>query len=240
MTFVDLHAHVLPGLDDGARDLRDSLALLQGLREMGFCEVFATPHQKAPHLLPTREAIRAAFDVVSAAVKDAGQPRLGLGAENFWDSVFFERLTTKTFPTYGPGKAFLIEFSPERLPPGLDEHLFRLRVGGLLPALAHPERYAEVTRDLARAEALGKNAALVVDLPALGGAHGRTANKTARALCEAGLAHAAASDVHRPADLDAAARGVAWLQKRLGPGAVTRLLDQGPRAILAGELPALS
>lgn len=238
MTFVDLHAHVLPGLDDGARDLRDALGLLAGLREMGFAEVFATPHQKAPDLLPTREAIRAAFDVVQGALPQP--PRLGLGAENFWDSVFFERVADRSFPTYGQGRAFLIEFSPERLPPGLDEQLFRLRVGGLLPVVAHPERYAEIARDPARAEALSRNAALLVDLPALGGAHGRAAANVARALCENGLAHAAASDVHRTADLDAAARGIAWLRRRLGPDAVTRLLDRGPRAILDGELPAPS
>jgi protein-tyrosine phosphatase len=238
MPLIDLHAHVLPGLDDGARDLRDSVLLLQGLRELGFTQVYATPHQKAPMFLPTREAIRAAHDVVVAAVS-GGAPSLGLGAENFWDSVFFERLADRSFPSYAPSeKAFLIEFPPERLPPKLDDHLFRLRAGGLLPAVAHPERYADIARDLSRGEALGRTAALIVDLGALGGAHDRRANRTARALCEAGLAHAAASDVHRAGDLEAAAKGMAWIRRRLGPDAVTRLLDHGPSAILAGELPS--
>ncbi len=241
MPFVDLHAHFLPGLDDGARDLRDSVALLTGLREIGFAKIYATPHQKAPAYLPTPEAIRAAYDVVLGALGSNHGLEIGLGAENFWDSVFFERLADRSFPCYTPpGKAFLIEFTPERLAPGVDQHLFRLRVGGLLPVVAHPERYAEIRSDLGRAESLGRAAALMVDLGALGGAHDRKANHCARALCEEGLAHAAASDVHRPSDLDAAAKGIAWIRRRLGPDAVTRLLDEGPRAILAGEIPPTS
>lgn len=241
MSLVDLHAHFLPGLDDGARDLRDSVALLTGLRELGFTQVYATPHQKAPAYLPTSEAIRAAHDVVLGALgRDPGM-EIGLGAENYWDSVFFERLQDRSFPCYTPpGKAFLIEFSPERFAPNVDEHLFRLRVGGLLPVVAHPERYAEIRHDLGRAESLGRAGALMVDLGALGGAHDRKANNCARALCEEGLAHAAASDVHRPSDLAAAAKGIAWIRRRLGPAAVTRLLDLGPRAILAGEIPSAS
>jgi protein-tyrosine phosphatase len=239
VSYVDLHSHVLPGLDDGARDLRDSLAMIAGLRELGFAEIYATPHQKAPVHLPTREAIRAAHDVLTGALGEGDGVTIGLAAENHWDSVFFERLTDRSFPTYTPDhKAFLIEFAADRLAPGADEHLFRLRVGGLLPAIAHPERYADIARDLGRAEALGRTAALVVDLGALGGTHDRRANACARALCERGLAHAAASDVHRPSDLDGAAKGIAWIRKHLGADALTRLLDRGPRAILAGEMPA--
>lgn len=240
MSFVDLHAHVLPGLDDGARDLCDAVALLTGLREMGFSEVYPTPHQRAPELLPTREAILAAFDVVSGAFAGNGQMLRGMGAENYWDSVFFERVADRGIPAYSPGKSFLLEFAPERLPRRVDEHLFRIRVGGLLPVIAHPERYADIAKNLSTAEALGRTSALVVNLGALGGAHGRTAARTARALCEEGLAHAAASDVHREGDLPDAAAGIAWLERRLGPQSVTRLLEEAPRAILAGELPERS
>ena len=123
------------------------------------------------------------------------------------------------------------------MPPRLEQTLFELRLGGRLPVMAHPERYLAIQKDPARAEALGRTAALVVDLGALDGAHGRAEMKTARRLLEDGLAHAAATDIHSPDDQRAIAAGMGWIRKRLGPEALSRLLDQHPRHILAGNLP---
>jgi protein-tyrosine phosphatase len=235
MGFVDLHSHVLPGLDDGSPDAATSHAMLRGLAELGFDTVFATPHQKAGQFLPSRDAIDAAFAALAPAAP--GGLRLGLAAENMWDDVFFERLQRGEIPGYGDGPAFLFELRPDGLPPGLTDHLFKLTVDGRLPVLAHPERYHPLHDDRARLARLRTQAAFVVDLGALGGHHGRAEKQRARALLEDGLAHAVASDAHGPEDVARAAEGIAWIRKRLGPAAVTRLLDDGPRAILAGELP---
>jgi protein-tyrosine phosphatase len=123
------------------------------------------------------------------------------------------------------------------MPPRFVESLFELRIKGRLPVMAHPERYLAIQHDPARAEALGRSAALVVDLAALDGAHGRPEMKTARRLVEEGLAHAAATDIHTPDDQRAIAAGMSWIRKRLGPEGLRRLLDHNPRRILAGELP---
>ena len=122
-------------------------------------------------------------------------------------------------------------------PVKLEEQLFRLRARGLLPVLAHPERYHGLCRQPERLEAIGRTAALVVDLGALDGAHGPRAGEAARWLVEDGLAHACASDVHAADDARAAGDGIAWMRKRLGESAVRRLLDENPRRILHGELP---
>lgn len=234
MGFVDLHAHVLPGVDDGAPDLATSLAMLRGLRDLGFDRVTATPHQKASQFLPSLETIHRAYQEVRAA----GPPvELGLAAENYWDEVFFARGNDGTLPRYDDGRAFLFEFSPNDLPARLEDVLFRLTSRGFLPVLAHPERYAGFWNDLDRLERLGRFCALVVDLAALAGHHGAPLKRVARRLLERRLAHAAASDVHTLADVRAAAEGIAWIERRLGPSEVERLLDQNPRRILAGELP---
>jgi protein-tyrosine phosphatase len=123
------------------------------------------------------------------------------------------------------------------MPPRLPEALFSQRLAGRLPVMAHPERYLAIQKDVSRAEALGRSAALVVDLAALDGAHGRAEMKTARRLLEEGLAHAAATDIHSPEDQRGIAAGMTWIQKRLGVEALGRLLDRNPRHILAGELP---
>ncbi len=238
MAFVDLHSHVLPALDDGVRSLDEALELLAALGQLGFETVCATPHQKVGQFLPERSAIDSAYAEVRAALaRNASPLTLNLGAENFWDELFLQRAPQKAQPTYTGGKAFLVEIDPRMLPPRFEESLFHMRVGGLLPVLAHPERYAPLWADWSRYQALGRTCALVIDLGALDGAHGRDAAKWSRKLVEEGLAHAAASDVHSVADARAAGAGIQWINKRKGPAEVERLLSTNPRRILAGELP---
>ncbi len=238
--YVDLHAHFLPGLDDGAKDLASALQMVNAVAALGFEQLHATPHQRAGMFLPDATQIGDAFALVREAVARAHpQVSLGLAAENYWDEVFHERLFAGPgrLPSYGEGKSFLFEVSPRMLPPRLEGTLFDIRVSGRLPVMAHPERYREVQEDLGRAETIGRSAALVVDLGALDGAHGRMEMKTARRLLEEGLAHAAATDIHAPEDQRVVAAGMAWIRKRLGEETLEQLLAENPRRIVQGELP---
>ncbi|MBK9031649.1 MAG: hypothetical protein IPL61_09995 [Myxococcales bacterium] len=234
MGFVDLHNHCLFGLDDGARDLVTSRAMLSALAALGFTEVYATPHQKAGQFMPSRAAIDQAF----AAVREtAVGPQLHLGAENMWDDVFFERSQQGAIPSYDDGDAFLVELRPHLMPVGAADHLFRWRMAGRIPVLAHPERYEALWADDALVDRLRKQCAFVIDLAALAGYHGKPQQKAARRYVERGWAAAVATDAHSVEDVRTAAEGIGWIQKRLGAAAVDRLLDHGPRAILLGELP---
>lgn len=238
MGFVDLHAHVLPALDDGVRSLAESVEVVSMLGRIGFEVVCCTPHQKVGSWVPAATAIAQAHAEVTAALGAAGiAVELRFGAENFWDELFLGRCRDGGLPTYSGERAFLVEVSPVATPPAFEDQLFRLRARGSLPVLAHPERYHGLCRQPERIAAVGRTAALVVDLGALDGAHGPRAAESAQWLVREGLAHACASDVHSADDARAAAAGVNWLRKRLGDAAVTRLLDENPRRILQGELP---
>src|SRR5687767_2541707 len=106
MGFVDLHSHVLPALDDGAKTMDESMEMLRLMRLMGYETVCATPHQRAGMFLPAREAI----DEAHARVRDtlpANGVQLDLGAENMWDEVFLERSVSGHIPAYTGGRAFL-------------------------------------------------------------------------------------------------------------------------------------
>jgi protein-tyrosine phosphatase len=236
--YIDLHCHLLPGLDDGAPDLATSAEMLDALVDLGFTEICATPHQRNGLFIPPAEAIASAY---ATFTEEARQRHPGLrfrrGAENYWDEIFLERLRAHTIPCYDGQRAFLFEVNPVTPPPRLEEALFEIRLGGQLPVMAHPERYLVVQRDPDYAEVLGKQAALVVDLEALAGTHNRGETKAARRLAEEGLAHAVASDLHSPDAKDAVAGGIAWIRKRCGDEALVRLLEENPRRILAGELP---
>lgn len=238
MGYVDLHSHVLPALDDGAPDPSTGFAMLRTLAAVGYDTVAATPHQKSGQFLPDLEAVRAAHREMSARLADAGVPiRLSLGAENFWDDVFYARWRSGDIPSYDDGRAFLFEIRPDEIPARFEDSLFEIALGGKLPVLAHPERYAPYWGAREKLAELGQRVALVVDLGALGGAHGWRPGRAARALVAERIAHAAASDVHSTSDVQHAAAGIAWIKKRLGPDAARRLLDENPRAILGGQLP---
>jgi protein-tyrosine phosphatase len=238
MGYVDLHSHVLPALDDGAPDADTGFAMLRTLAAVGYDTVAATPHQRAGHFEPTSEAIHAAHRAMAARLAAAHVPvRLALGAENYWDAVFYERWKSDTIPRYDDGRAFLFEIVRDELPVRFEESLFQITIGGKLPVMAHPERYAPFWTAPDRLADLGRRIALVVDLGAISGYHGTRERRAARDLVANRIAHAVASDVHSTSDVRAAAEGIAWIKKKLGDDAARRLLDENPRAILAGELP---
>jgi protein-tyrosine phosphatase len=238
MGFVDLHAHVLPALDDGVKTVTEAVEVVAMLGKLGFETICCTPHQKVGSWVPSAESIsKARADVVAALAAGAVGVELRLGAENFWDELFVQRCVDGAVPAYTGERAFLVEISPVNPPVKLEEQLFRLRTRGRLPVLAHPERYHGLCRQPERMEAVGRTAALLVDVAALAGAHGPRAAEASRWLVGDGLAHACASDVHSADDARAAAAGIEWLRKRLGDGAIKRLLDENPRRILQGELP---
>jgi protein-tyrosine phosphatase len=237
--YVDLHSHYLPALDDGSTSLEMSVQMMRSIAALGFTNLYATPHQRAGMFMPERSRIDAAYAQVGAALAELGPdaPTLGLGAENYWDLVFHDRLRAHTVPTYDTTPAFLFEVPTQMMPAEMENQLFQMRTNGYMPVMAHPERYTAVQRDVSLAERLGRHAAMLIDLGAIDGAHGKAEMKTARRLVLEGLAHAAASDVHRPDDSVPVAAGMAWIKKQRGQGVLDLLLDENPRRLLTGELP---
>ncbi|HUS29588.1 MAG TPA: CpsB/CapC family capsule biosynthesis tyrosine phosphatase [Kofleriaceae bacterium] len=236
MGFVDLHSHVLYGLDDGAPDETTALAMLDGLTTLGISEQCLTPHQKASQYLPAWDRIEATMAKLEQ-VRKPHHPTLRLAAENMWDDVFYKRVVEDAIPGYRNTVAFLVELPPPVMPPGIIEQMFKWRMAGKVPVLAHPERYHALWDNDDLAQKLRTHCAFLIDLGALGGFHGKREMKAARHLCEKGLVTAVATDAHQLGDLQQAVEGLRWVEKKLGAAAVTRLFDHAPRAILAGELP---
>src|SRR5262245_41030081 len=99
MGYVDLHSHVLFGLDDGAPAREASLAMLDALATLGVSEQCVTPHQKASQYLPAWDAIEATYSTLDG-IRKPGHPTLRLAAENMWDDVFLGRIGSDAIPMY--------------------------------------------------------------------------------------------------------------------------------------------
>lgn len=238
--FVDLHCHWISAIDDGAKTPEEGIALLRGLKKAGFDLVVATPHMRPGMFDNDRKALENAFAAMCPHIAaDGDLPDVHLASEHFLDDVVFGRLVRGEglpYPALGPGAArrgVLVELSPQSFPAQLQRRLFDLGRAGLRPVLAHPERYQPVWKDDRCLDPLlDAGACLLLDVCALVGKYGRAARKAAEKLLEEEAYEAACSDAHRPGDAEVTAEAIGALEKRVGEKEATRLLRDGPRAIL--------
>lgn len=236
--FVDLHCHWVATIDDGARTADESLAMLSGLRAAGFDTVVATPHMR-PGMFdndwPGLERAFAAMQPVLSAARDP-LPMVHLASEHFFDDVVFGRLVRGEGLAYPGGKSALVELGQGAFPLRLQHRFFDLQRAGIVPVLAHPERYEPVWRDDACLDPLlDAGAYLLLDVCALVGKYGRAPQRAAEGLLEAEAYEAACTDAHKPGDVDQVVRAIERLGELVGAAEAKRLLAEGPRRILAAE-----
>lgn len=236
--FVDLHCHWVAGIDDGVRTAADGRLLLDGLRSLGFSVVVATPHMRPGMFDNDKAALERAYRETLDALRGHPLPEVHLASEHFFDDVVYERIMRDAGLPYPGGKAVLVELPPLAMPARIDARLFDLRCKGLLPVLAHPERYRPVWRDSGCLDPLlDAGACLLLDVCSLVGKYGRAAQRAAEALLEEGAYAAACSDAHRPDDLETIARALDRLRTLVGAEDTRGLLCEGPAAILRGSVP---
>lgn len=237
--FIDLHCHYVPGIDDGAGSAADGLAMLRGLASIGFGQVTATPHTRPGMFDNDAATITAAFQSFTAGLPSEEElPKLSLSSEHYFDDVVFQRLLNGQGLPYPGGRAVLLEFYQIDFPPMIQHRLFDLRSRGLLPVIAHPERYQCLWRSPDTLERLvDGGAAALLDIASLIGKYGRKTQECAEKLLERGLYHAACSDAHRPSDVAEVARGIERLRETYGDEEVVFLLREGPQSLLDGILP---
>ena len=236
--FVDLHCHWIATIDDGARTAEEGVLMLRGLYEAGFSTVVATPHMRPGMFDNDRDALVHAFDAMKRPLDEAraqgvALPEVHLGSEHFLDDVVFHRLTHDEALPYPGGGAALIEFPQDAFPARVAHRFFDLKRRGVTPVLAHPERYAPVWGDDACLDPLiDAGAHLLLDVCALVGKYGRTAQRAAEKLLEEDAYEAACSDAHRPRDVDLVRLAIERLEALAGPDEAVRLLRDAPHKLL--------
>jgi protein-tyrosine phosphatase len=242
--YVDLHSHVLPGIDDGPADLDAALAMLRVAAGSGTAMIAATPHLSSAFPgVRVRELAERCQQLRDASAREEIEIGLVSGAEVslVWAlEASEEELRLATYDQRGTD--MLIE-TPAVSVVGLDMLLYQLHGKGLRTTLAHPERSPEFQRDPEQlAELVREGVLLQVDADTLlGGTHRSATNRLGRELCLRGLAHTIASDGHRASSwrpvtrLAQAAQAAAAL---VGPERAHWLTVTAPAAIIAGaELP---
>jgi protein-tyrosine phosphatase len=226
---IDLHSHILAGLDDGARTLDESYEMARVAAAEGVTVVAATPH--------VREDFPTGAEVMEEAVAElntdlaANDIDVEIVAGGELDLEWLKTMSEderRRFTIAQNGRYLLLEIPLVGWPLSLDTQVFALRSAGVTPLLAHPERNSEVQANPALVERLVYGGARVqVTAASLDGRLGRHASQTCRRLLDLGLVHVLASDAHAP---DIRRGGLAQ--------AVSALRDDGLARYLTSELPA--
>jgi protein-tyrosine phosphatase len=235
---VDLHCHYLPGIDDGVRTFDEGVALCRALAAAGYAVVAATPHIRTAMFDNEKADLMQRFERFAQQASDeADLPQLTLGAEHFCDDRFWELFEQGQVLPYGGGKALLIELPPDAVPVRLGDRCFRMQVRGMLPVIAHPERYTPLFASTAPIERLIEmGVPCLLDLMSLVGKYGRKPKHTAERMLEEGAYYAACSDCHRPDDVEHVAKAIERLTRLVGAEHALELLRDHPRAILQGKV----
>ncbi|MGI8825793.1 MAG: tyrosine-protein phosphatase [Chloroflexota bacterium] len=234
---IDLHNHILPGLDDGAADLEESVDIARRFVEEGVATVAATPHFNPFRPDQNGQPVRERVEEVQAALRSR---RIDLtvlsGNEILLSPDLPDLLRSGAALSLGDSTAILVEFSFEHRPTFLEDTLFRLEVAGYRPVLAHPERYGYVQRDVdSTADLAGRGVALQLTAASLFGGYGQRARRTAEHLLLRGRYACAASDRHHPEQ----ARSLRDLHNKIAQlrdiETADLLLIENPRRLLDGE-----
>lgn len=197
---IDVHCHILPGIDDGAADLDEAVEMASALSLYGVSDVFATPHVSSASEIRSSIEIPHRVSSLQAELEGRGIPlRLHPGAEVFPSLEILAAVDAGLPITLGKARRFIL-LGPalSMLPVGMAELIFQLRLRDVTPILAHPERVLTVQRETSRLESLvGDGLLLQVNLGSLMGLNGRDAEKAAAFMLRRGWVHFLATDSHR-------------------------------------------
>ncbi len=238
---IDLHCHILPGIDDGAPDLSVSLEMARASVADGVSDLACTPHILPGVYANTGAQIRQATGELQAALNDNDIPlRLVVGADNHIVPNFVAGLRSGHLLCLADSRYVLVEPPHHVAPPRLDELFFGLITAGYTPILTHPERLSWIKSNYASIVRLFESGVwMQITAGSLAGTFGKNARYWAERMLDEGRVHILATDAHdtrrRPPNLSLG-RDLAAV--RVGAEEAEHLVGTRPRGVLANVPPS--
>ncbi len=196
--YVDIHSHLLPGIDDGVKTIYQSAYILEQFQKLGFKKVITTPHVMQDMWPNTSHTILDKLDDLTHILPALGIDKIDFkaSAEYMMDDLFFQRLKEKdVLPLHD--QYILVEMSTFNAPINLNEILFEIKMAGYTPILAHPERYTYYHNDLKKFDQLKDSGFLFqINLLSLTGYYGDQIKAFAHKMISENYIDFTGSDVH--------------------------------------------
>jgi len=234
-SMIDTHLHILPGIDDGPETIEESIALARVLVQEGIHSAFATPHYNDE--FPRRSAmeIQARVNDMQRVLDGQNIPlQLFAGHEALIGPGLIEDIQAGRLATLNGSRYLLLELWNSSWLPETERVIFELRAYGIVPIIAHPERYRAIQKDPNRLATLLQQGVLAqLTASSLIGMQGSTTKHCAEALLKKGLIHIIASDAHGlRTRMPAVKLGLQSAAKFLDKEYIHRMIETQPAAIL--------
>ena len=232
---IDIHSHVLFGMDDGAKTLEDSIAMAQMAADHGTTDLVATPHANPTYEFQP-EVIAERLAQVQEAVGDALTLHTGCDFHLSFDNIA-DAVQHPTKYTIDHGCYLMVEFSDLLVFHNTDEIFGRLQDAGMIPVITHPERNALLRQRIEPiAQWVAAGARVQVTAQSLTGDFGRRAQAFSKELLQRDMLHVIASDghdiQHRPPVMD---RAHEWLEQNISPEIADLICIHNPGCALSGD-----
>lgn len=201
---VDMHSHLIPGIDDGSKTMEESLELIRRLAGYGLRKIITTPHIMYEYYRNSPEIIEMGLeDLRRAVLKEGIEMEIEAAAEYYMDEIFLEKITAgDKILTFGDNYV-LVETGFINKPQMLFDIIFQLEMAGYKPILAHPERYQYLISDKKLFEELvDRNIILQVNLLSLTGFYSKQVKDFADMMLERGVIRFLGTDCHNDRYLD--------------------------------------
>ncbi len=235
----DLHSHILPGLDDGAKTLDESMAMLRAAASDGIRGMAATPHAKDVREAYALPKVSEYVDRLNGLARGEGLDlKVYVGMENHLSEDLPDLVTADMAFSYNGGPYILVELPFDSLPGYTDEVLTRLQGQGFTPVIAHPERQADIMRDPSIMGEFAERGMLgQVTSTCILGRFGDEERDVAETLLRNGWVHVISTDCHRPVGPRAPRmlEGVGVAGEIVGGEKARAMAVEAPEAILAGR-----
>jgi len=231
---VDIHCHVLPGIDDGSEDMEEAVNMCKKAADMGITHMVATPHipwngeYNAGKIIETFSLLKERVEQEKVAIK------LSLGSDNKISWELIDLLKDKKALTISKSRYFLLELDENMVPRGLEEFIKKCNSAGFYPIITHPERNRDLQSDIERLRNMHELDVLIqITGASLTGFSGKRAEKSASDLLEAGLVDIIASDAHScNFRMDEFKHGVQVAASIVGPEKVKNMIEITPKKIV--------
>lgn len=195
---IDLHCHILPGVDDGAKDVSQSIEMAKAAEKEGITAIIATPHHMNGTYKNEKAAVEYDVDILNTQLQQAG---IGVdiyaGQEVRLYGELLQDYENNKLLTVNHSTHMLVEFPSSSIPAFAEQLLFDMQLKGITPIIVHPERNAAIAEDPDRLYKLIKNGALSqVTAASVNGKFGKKIKALSMQLIEADLTHFIATDAH--------------------------------------------
>ena len=235
---IDTHSHILPGLDDGASDMKESICLLRQARRQGIRSVIATPHYSGrfPNICPDRIRLLCREVQEQAQAELQTEIRIWPGQEIMYSEEAVSLLDKGDLLTIADTRYVLIEF----LPAAPYSYIFRavkeIALAGYRPILAHAERY-QALREVGRLEELKKQGSLIqLNFRPVGGKWYQETPRWCRKVLKDGLADFLGTDMHNTGGRGPETeKAVKWMKKELSSSYTEAVLRKNVQELLRGK-----